>query len=217
MPLSPTSSPRRPILGGILIACAVLSIALMAHHPVAHGDGPEARLRSLQAVASFASFVHGGLIVMLIAAALVLGEFARRFATRIGFHLYALGCVLLVLAALINGFVVPAFATATGEASEATAAVLSFAWQFNQVLARTGTLALALAIVCWSLSLWREGARWRLVGAIGLFGGGALAIALASHALDLHVTGMLVGLAVIAIWQAALGIVLCLKGGATQA
>lgn len=206
-------SSRQPILGGLLIAIAVLSLFAMLHHPVAHTHGAQSHSEALVRIAGVARLVHGALIVLMIASLVLLAEFAtsrlrRPALVRAGFVVYLLGTLLLAGAALVNGFVVPALAQSSAAADPAINTAYALAWQLNQALAGAGTIALAIGMAIWSCDLIRTRGLARIAGAYGLVAGSGLAMALAAGWLQLDVAGMLLALALLAVWQFAAGLLL---------
>jgi len=168
--------------GALMIAAALLSVGAMAHHPSGAG-----------ASGDLARFVHGALIAL---AMVLLAGFAR-FTARLGWHsfagmsgfiLYAAGVSGAVMAALVNGFVVPALA-ARGDVPEA---IRALCWELNQAFAHASAYALSGAFVLWGAALVRHKAgRDRLLGAVCLAAGLLPGLALASGAVNLHVAGAL--------------------------
>ena len=94
-------------LAGLIGLVSVLTIAAMAHHPVAHGEDLAARLASMARVAPLAAGVHGGLITLLLTLLWLLGEATRQLVLlaplrRAGTLAWSIGAVLQTLAALVN-------------------------------------------------------------------------------------------------------------------
>jgi hypothetical protein len=213
---SPQVLERQLLLGSLLLGCALLSILAMTHHPVAHGDDLAARLESMRHIAGISGLVHGVLIALLATTMLLLGEFsatavARPALARSGFSLYLLGSALLVLAALINGFAVPAFAISNPALDSSTAAVLQLAWQLNQACAAAGTMAAATSMAIWSWDLYARAGAARAIGAYGVLAGIGLVLGLATGWLHLNVSGMLLAWILLSLWQAGVGVLLLRK------
>lgn len=210
------SAARQPLLGGMLITLAVLSLFAMLHHPVAHSSGAQSHSEAMVRIADLARLVHGALIATMTLSLVLLGEFARlkvqRAAwMRAGFIVYLIGTLMLSGAALINGFAVPALAESAAANAVGVEAAYALAWQFNQALSAVGTIALAAGMVIWSMDLVRATGLTRLTGAYGILVGSGLALALAGGWLHLKVPGMLLALVLLAIWQVAAGVLLLRK------
>lgn len=209
-------STRQPLLGGMLITLAVLSLFAMLHHPVAHSTGAQSHSEAMVRIADLARLVHGVLIATMTLSLVLLAEFAqlrvRRAAwMRAGFIVYLIGTLLLTGAALINGFAVPALAQSAAAHVAGIEAAYALAWQFNQSLSAAGTIALAAGMVIWSIDLVRTPGLTRLTGGYGILAGSALALALTGGWLQLKVPGMLLALILLAIWQVAAGVLLLRK------
>ncbi len=210
------SPARQPLLGGMLITLAVLSLFAMLHHPVAHSTGAQSHSEAMVRIAALARLVHGALITTMTLSLVLLGEFARlrvqhAACMRAGFIVYLIGTLLLCGAALINGFAVPALAESAAANAVGIEAAYALAWQLNQALSGAGTIALAAGMVIWSMDLVRAAGLTRLTGGYGILAGSGLALALAGGWLQLKVPGMLLALVLLAIWQVAAGALLLRK------
>ncbi|MCQ4164720.1 hypothetical protein [Tahibacter harae] len=215
-PPVPVSPARHPVAAAVLIAAAVLQLAAMAFHPVAHGDSAAERVASIAAQAPLSAHVHGLLILLVLAAWLALAQYsgprAQRPLVRCAGRLYGLGVAAMSGAALVNGFAAGHFAARALRASEtvqaAAPAVLLFAAALNQALAGFGTLLLSCGIAAWSLDLWRapDGLA-RLVSVYGMAAATACAIAYLGG-LRLDVAGMGAVLLAQALWYVLLGVLL---------
>ncbi len=98
------SPARQPLLGGMLITLAVLSLFAMLHHPVAHSSGAQSHSEAMLRIAALARLVHGALITTMTLSLVLLGEFARLRVQhaawmRAGFIAYLIGTLLLCAAA----------------------------------------------------------------------------------------------------------------------
>ncbi len=148
-------------VGLVLLATAVLTVVAMAHHPSGHGG-------------MLGIVVHGAMLVLLSILFFGFCYYSLRRGLLHPLVLAALVAYLLnyfahVIAATINGFVVPALAE-RGEAIPH--ALFIFSWESNQAFARLGTAATAVAFVLWGLDLLRrENGFSRLVGAFGIAAG----------------------------------------------
>lgn len=207
---------RRPLLGGMLIATAMLSLFAMLHHPVAHSSGAQSHSDAMIRIAGLARLVHGALLATMTLSLVMLAEFAQlrvrsAACVRAGFVVYLIGTLLLGGAALINGFAVPALAESVAANTTGIEAAYALAWQLNQALAGAGTIALAAGMAIWSSDLVRTPGLTRLTGGYGILSGAALAVALAGGWLQLKVPGMLLSLVLLAVWQAAAGVLLLRK------
>lgn len=217
MSLPASAAPtRQPAVAAVLIAAAVLQLAAMAFHPVAHGDSAAERIASIAAQAPLSAHVHGLLILLVLATWLALAQYsgprAQRPLVRCAERLYGLGVAAMLGAALVNGFAVGHFAARALRAGDAALAaapsVLLFAASLNQVLAGFGTLLLSCGIAAWALDLWRApGALARLVAVYGMTAAMACWVAYLGG-LRLDVAGMGAVMLAQALWYVLLGVLL---------
>lgn len=168
-----------PVAGWALALSAALSVLVMAHHPT--GTAHAAMLGRL---------VHGAMMVLVV---VMLAGFARftiargldRFAAALALAFYLAAAIGNLLAATINGFVVPALLERG--AYEENAALL---WTLNQTFAKAAVYAISAAFALWGADMLARGPR--LIGAAGIVAGALPAALLAAGVLDMHVAGALV-------------------------
>lgn len=149
-------------VGAILLAAAALTVLTMAFHPSGGHGG------------NLANVVHGAMLVLL---GILFFGFCH-YSMRRGLNrplilaalvAYALNYFAHVIAATVNGFIVPALAE---RGPDIPHALFVLAWESNQAFARLGTAATAVAFALWGLDLLRqENAFSRLVGGIGIVAG----------------------------------------------
>ena len=148
-------------VGIILLFSAVLTVATMAHHPSGHGG-------------SLGMVVHGIMIVLLSSVFFGMCHYSLRRGLGRLLILAALVAYLLnyfahIIAATINGFLVPALAE---QGQEIPHALFIFAWESNQAFARLGTAATAVAFGLWGIDLLRRETGFsRLIGGLGIVAG----------------------------------------------
>ncbi len=208
------------LAAGLLIGAAALALLAMAHHPTAHGASTAETMAVMARIAPLNSFIHGVLIVLTLLILALLEQFAthrvrRPGLARAGRTLYLLDSMGMVLAALINGFAVPALAISNAPVpgSNDWGPVLQFAWQLNQAAAGFGTIAYAVAIGLWSADLAAARGFARIVGAYGLLLAVVVAVAVGSGKLSLDVSGFGMALAAFSLWQIGAGAVLWRRAG----
>ena len=169
----------------VVAAGSVLSVALMAHHPTTGAADVASALLEIAREARQTRLVHGGLIALMLLVFHGLVTFARALGwhlarVRAGTLAYGLGVVLHTLAALTNGFVVPALAERnsgrTETELEALRPLLAQAHVANQALAMTAVVAMSAAIFVWSCALLGRGRFALVLGLFGLLMGGAHAL-----------------------------------------
>lgn len=170
------------LAGALMIGAAVLSVAAMAHHPT-----------GAAAQGGFTRFVHGTLIALTFVLLAGFARFSARrgwhsFAVMTGFILFAAGVFCVVIAGLINGFVVPEL----HEWGDVPPDIATLCWELNQTFAYASAFAMSGAFVLWGADLLRRGGpqdRW--LGIAGLLAGAVPAALMASGLVNLHVAGAL--------------------------
>ncbi len=192
----------RRIFGYVLVAAAAGTVFFMAHHPT-----------SITHLTGIAAMVHGVMLLML----LLLASGFSHFAWALGLHRplvlialvsYLVSTVFNVLAAVVNGFVVPALAVQHVEG--ASADVFHLAWETNQVLARLAVVAAGLAYVLWSSQLLRQRMYW--LAAAGFIAGLSTLLMLIWSAGEMDVKTAIVVYSTQVLWAALVGIVIIRKG-----
>jgi hypothetical protein len=205
-------------MGGITL----LALFALLHHPTGYGRAPADILASIRSQARIDQIVHGvlALIYSLLTASMWL--FAsrlglRRFPAAFGLTAFSGALVLLVLAVMTDGFVIPAVASqclprsSPACVSDALILLRMSALQI-EFLTRFALVGIALAVVSWSAALLSTRAIPRLAGLIGLAsaGGQVIGLLLASPILTPH--NLLPIMAAQAVWYllaAALMILRC--------
>ena len=178
--------------GRTLIVCAVLATVLMGHHPIGSGQGIMTPL------------VHGGLQAILLVELAMFVVVARWLGglggITGGVFLWG-GVIAGVLAATINGFVVPAL----GGYGENTIGgdVAALAWESNQALAKLGVIATGLGYGLWSVRLWQRGAK--VVAGLGFVTGLLPALLLIGGHITMAYHGALFAYIGQSLWMAVLG------------
>jgi hypothetical protein len=203
--------------GALLLACALLSLLVAAHHPGPEAHDAAGMLRALAARSGMIEGVHGALLAIFAIELAGWYGFARllgihRPLAAAGLILMGLGGVAMIAAGTINGFAVPSFASAYANASPADAAVaakvLRLCWALNQALASLGAVAMGGAILLWSLALIGRGGSSRLVGLGGAIAALAIAGGIVSGLLHLHVGGFILFTALLSLWTAAVALLM---------
>jgi hypothetical protein len=149
-----------------LMACALLGAAALLHHPTLADHRTDQVAQAMHKIARVNSIVHGVMIGVLGLLSLCFHQYsvARQTAPRflpasaaICFHF---GAFSLMLAGLINGFVVPdviqSSALPVAWPAEQLQAIMAVLWSVNQHLTSLGACWITLAIAFWALDLWRS-------------------------------------------------------------
>lgn len=181
------------VAGAALMIAAGAVVLAMTHHPTSgHSalNGP----------------VHGAMIGLVGVMAYGFAQFARsrgldRPAVLAGLVAYAIASVAHIVAASINGFVVPAMGH-DGIGHE----LAHFGWAMNQAFAYLGVVATGVAYLLWSSDfLRRPGLEARIIGVLGLAAGAVPVALLVVGALRMNVAGALIVYAADVGWAALVG------------
>ena len=192
-----SSSGWNRAIGLIMIAASVGVVVAMGHHPSGAHGGP------------LGAIVHGAMIGLLLLWTWGFFHFARGIGVErplvlAGIITYSVSAFAHLVAATINGFVVPALA----ERHVSSHDLFLFAWLTNQAFAKVGVYMTGIAYTCWSAELLRDQTRPKWLGAIGLICGFVPVLLLASGAIDLRVGGAFIVYTVHSVWAALVGVAL---------
>ncbi len=203
--------------GYALIIGSILAVVFMSHHPSIAADGLVERLQELKAEAAMAAWVHGLMILVIVA--WLYGAWG--LSARLGLNralpplaliLFSLGCLAYMLAALVSGFVVTElgvyYAGGSPEQMQQAPGFLRAGWIANQALANAGLIGTSLAIAMWSLTMLGIGGRLRWLGLLGLLASLMPAVLLLTGHLSLHVTGMTLVVVAGGLWFVITGLVM---------
>lgn len=191
------------VAGWLLLIAAVLSILAMAHHPSGIDHG------SVGGSMALGGLVHATMIVLLAVNLWGLTIFSIRQGIDgwilAGILSYGLSLLGNVIAALINGFIVPSVATVLDHAESGNLFVLL--WESNQAAARLAVYSASVAFVVWSVFLIRRKTLEDLVlGCVGLIAGVAPGAALYTGTITLDVDGAFVAYGAQAVWTGLIGL-----------
>lgn len=212
---------ERAMVGGAAMTGAALAGLLgMLHHPVA-GDAatPAEAVARLGDLAGPAGTVHGVMIAVVLALLIGVVCYAAdrgvgRAGVLVGLSLYAVGSVLLLLPAILDGFVLPQVASRAGGNMVAIGVapdLIRFGLMLAIAVATLSSLLLSAGIMMFGLDQMRD-ARMPVGGAAGLAGGGAAFLLLATG-MRLDAAGMTLVMALWTPWLGATGLWM-LRGGA---
>lgn len=176
-----TQPARGTRAAGIAIALAtILSTIFVALDQGASGNSPQAILHSMIAMRAMKQLVHGVAIASVLAYAFGYATLAQRLDTRrplvlAGLSTYLIGCVAMIAATVLDGFVsgdvAAQFAGASPEGVKQGYNLIVFMGVALTDMARVGWVMQALASVAWSVTM-LGGQGWqRGVGAVGLLSG----------------------------------------------
>jgi hypothetical protein len=175
--IAPARGARDLTAGLILIFSALVSLIVVAHHPVIKARETDELFAEMVKKAFADRIVHGALILLVILQLFAFCRFARRqnierTPVLLGLLFYSLGTVAMIGAALVDGFLVPEVGARYFHASQATAdaglALLRFCSIAIQLFTKSSVIAIAMAILLWSFSFARAGRASLLAGLIGV-------------------------------------------------
>jgi hypothetical protein len=200
--------------GIVLIAGSVVALVAMAHHPAPRGADFTAWARNVVRMGALNETVHGAMIGVVGAITWALSVFAirrgvHRSLVTLGLVAWAMGAGSMIVAPVLNGFVVTDIARrvlASPESADMLRVALQVMLAADRVIAVIGLIAISAAIFFWSGDLIAGigSARW-----VGLFGLSASSLALVG-ALSIGLvrvsTGaMMFALIAWAVWFVAIG------------
>ena len=164
--------------GWLLAVTTVLSLAVIAHHPMADMHDPARHLANIVAIGQADCWVHGLVIVVTLLLTTGFSGFAWRLGVAhplvmAGWLAQLFGATALIGAALLDGFVVPDLA-ARGGANAYD--FLAFCGIWLQADTRLGFVLIAVSAVFFGHALLhhRGGALW--IGLLGIAVGGFSAV-----------------------------------------
>ncbi len=205
--------------GIALLTSSVIALAAMAQHPTTGSIHSESFAKNVERVASLTQMVHGTMIVLMAVITWTLIAFAlRRGITRWlmlqGVVAWVIGAASMIVAAAFNGFVVIDIARMTMRAPETSDMLKVVLQGFGAgvgVIEAIGGVGISAALFLWSADLALNNSIARWAGVFGLVAGAGLMIALATGMMRLNVPGMMLVVAVWAVWFLAVGALMTLR------
>lgn len=196
-----------------LVASTVLSIVAVAAHPTISGGGGASQiLRDMVEARAADEHVHGVVIAVMVGYFFGFAGFAghlglHRAPVRVGLVAYGIGGLAMIGAALLDGFITPAFSAqfvgAAPDKADQAVAILTFGWIAIQYLSKLGFIGMSIGMLGCSIPLLGEPGLARLTGVIGLVSGGLPVAFLVLAKADLGPPLLLMILAVQSIWNLA--------------
>lgn len=203
---------------GIAIAVAgLLSVLLMTHHPSVGSHAIADVVDEIATKAAVSKVVHGTLIALMAALIYAFVEFSAhlglsRSPVRAALIAYVIGSGALIGAALISGFLISSiglvYAHARQDELDAMRHLLNFSSLANRTLANFGVVAIATAILLWSVALLQRGRRHVWIGLLGVIAGVAPVALIALDVIRLDVSGMTIVAICQTVWYVLAGVAL---------
>ena len=199
--------------GLALIIGTLAQVTTMSFHPTGVGtlDSPEALAHEMQVLVA----VHAlGLLSVPVVVFGFVGVTRRlgweRPEALFAFVVYVFSAVAIMFAAIADGLVNAALIPQTVDAGEPALqtlkAVLAYNFQLNQACAKVFVVGSSLAIICWSIALFKVGTFERVVGVFGWFVGSAALVGLLSGHVRMSAHGFGLIIFLQSIWVLALGV-----------
>ncbi|MBW8845359.1 MAG: hypothetical protein JF607_10335 [Burkholderiales bacterium] len=209
----PDTAPASTRAAGIAIALStVLSTVFVALDESGGGKGQLEILQSIAQLQTLKAVVHGVAIASLCAYAFGYSALARRLSLRraavlAGLACYLLGCVALVGATIVDGFVIPHLA-ADAVAGSATRLQVGYELVHAAGLALTdaakiGWLLQAAGALAWGSALLGQAGLARVVGVLGVVANLAVGAAVLGAGADMTMASILAVLLAQLVWNLA--------------
>lgn len=200
-----------------LVTIALLSIAVALNHPepATRNDATATALAGIAEQSREIFSVHATLIIFMLLTAVGMNGLTRKLSrdsqlTMAAMVMMGLSLLSMSLAALINGFAVPLWASAyplplSPESDAAARAILIFASSLNRVFANAAVLLSSFSLLFFGIVFAAKRGTLRLVGILGCIIGSGSLIGLLSGAFVLDYAGFNLTNALFYIWIAAFG------------
>ena len=208
---------------GIAIAAAtIFSIIFVALDQGASGEGPKAVMQSMIDMRGMKGLVHGVAIASVLSYAFGYASLAARLQLRrplvlAGLTTYMIGCVAMIGATTLDGFVsTDLAATYVNMAPDRVKIgydLIVFAGVALTDLAKVGWVLQAAAALAWSVVMLHKKGAGRLVGAIGLLSSALVLAAVFGSGANMGMAAILSILVAQAIWNLAAAVFLFRKPG----
>jgi hypothetical protein len=201
----------------LLVFTSCVIIFLMAHHPTIIATDLSGQLTENHREIQINGFVHGGLVVAIILNLLAFTIYSASrstssLAVKTGLITYSFSALLMAIAALMNGFIFPAFlddiSTYQPELLQFTPVIRVYSWNINQALANTSVIGSSAAIVFWSINLFSTRLLQKVVAIMGVLIGLAICVSIVSGGLHLDIKGMAFVVFAHSLWNLALAYLL---------
>jgi hypothetical protein len=212
------SVPDGVVAGTLLLACALIAVLALMHHPAVSTRHAAAAMTQIVRFAAVDRAVHGTMILVSGALLFALSVFSVRRGlgnqtVLAGLVLYALGSVAIIAAALIDGFVIPivaaSYAADTPAALPGAVAALRLCAAAIQVASVFGLGAISVALALWSVNLLATAATpVRVTAAVGLIAAVAPTVVFLTTGMILTAHLLVAIILPEAIWYGAVGVLL---------
>jgi hypothetical protein len=200
-------------IGLLLIALLSIAVALNHPEPATRNDTTASALASIAGQSRAIFSVHATLVILMLLTAIGMNGLTRIFSrdsqlSMAAMAMMGLSMLFMSMAALVNGFAVPMWASAypiplSPESDAAARAILMFASSLNRVFANAAVLLSSFSMLFFGAAFMTQHATLRLVGGLGgIIGLGTLTgLLTGAFVLDYH--GFNLTNALLYLWIAA--------------
>jgi hypothetical protein len=219
---APSTFAERPAPGArtaavAIAAATIVSTVFVALDRSGGGTTPAEILAGIAGLVVLKEVVHGVAIASVCAYGFGYATFARRLglqrpAVLAALIVYLFGCVAMIGATLLDGFVTPHVAL---DAANATPERVAFAYNFVHYLgvvlndlAKLGWILQAIAALAWSVTLLRMRGLERVVGVVGLLSSALVCAAVIGSATNMSMASLLGVLLAQLLWNLAAAMLL---------
>lgn len=218
--LKSTTEPLPPlrlngkIYGILLFVTTVAAMLFVSHHPVADLHDKATGLQAIMRLSLMDRLVHGGLIAMMLLLAVGFSGFSWRLgiehpAVMAGWLSYLIGVVAAMLAAVIDGFIVPDLAAAfAARPMEQPVAydMLILCGDAIQALTKLGFVLMNLGLVFWGHALMHHRGMARWIAVLGMAIGGFSGVFVLTGAQHLDPPRLMAIMAAQSLWNLTIAI-----------
>ncbi len=195
-----------PAYGWLLAITTLISLAVIAHHPMADLHDPSRGLENVVALAGPARWVHGGAIAFVLMFAVGFSGVAWRLGishplVMMGWLSYVSGAILMMPAALLDGFVIPEIAGRMVAERQAAYDLIAFCGILIQAFAKLAFALQALAAVAFGGALMHRPGVRRWIGVFAMAVGGLSGAFILTAQMRFDVERLLIYMAVQSAWQ----------------
>ena len=216
-PADTLPTPASDRIAGIAIATAtVVSTLFVALDRGGGGTTPQQVLQGIAGLARLKEIVHGVAIASVCAYGFGYAALARRLGLQrphvlVGLIVYLIGCMAMVVATTLDGFVIPHVAIDGAANPERVRFAYDLVHYLNVVLndfAKLGWVLQAVGALAWSLALLQRTRFGRAVGVVGLLSSTLVCAIVLGSATSMSMTALLGVLLAQLLWNVAAAIFL---------
>lgn len=195
-----------PVYGWLLAITTIVSLAVIAHHPMADLHDRSRGLENVVALAGPAQWVHGSAIAFVLMFAVGFSGVAWRLGishplVMTGWLSYVCGTIVMMAAALIDGFIIPDIAGRLAAERQAAYDLITFCGVMIQAFAKLAFALQALgAVALGGAFMHRPGAQ-RWMGLFAIAVGGLSGAFILTMQMGFDVERLLIYMAAQSIWQ----------------